>query len=198
MLKNLLDKYSIILASGSPRRQQFLEELKIPFSIKFFDIEEIYPPQLIREEITNYLAELKAKPFDTILKEDELIIASDTVVWFKNKALGKPKNHQESFDMLSALSGNSHEVISSICFKTKRATKTIHDCTKVYFKNLTSDEINFYIDNYKPFDKAGSYGIQEWIGYIGVEKIEGNYSNVMGFPLSKLYEFLKNEVNNPR
>ena len=194
MLKHLIDNYSIILASGSPRRQQFLKELNIPFSIKLFDVDEVYDPKLIKEEITNYLAELKAKPFDRIIKDNELIITSDTIVWFKDKALGKPKNRQESFKMLSALSGNTHEVISSISFKTKNTVNTIHDCTKVYFKKLSPEEINFYIDNFQPFDKAGSYGIQEWIGYIGVEKIEGNYSNVMGLPLPKLYDFLKNQI----
>ena len=194
MLKNIIDKYKIILASGSPRRQQFFKDLNIPFSVKLFDVEEIYDPNLKREEITNYLSELKAKPFDTILNENELVITSDTIVWFQNKALGKPNNRKESFEMLSALSNNSHEVITSISFKTKNSVKTIHDTTKVYFKKLSIEEINFYIDNFKPFDKAGSYGIQEWIGYIGVEKIEGNYSNVIGLPIPKLYDFLKNEV----
>jgi len=194
MLKNIIDKYKIILASGSPRRQQFFKDLNIPFSVKLFDVEEIYDPNLKREEITNYLSELKAKPFDTILNKNELVITSDTIVWFQNKALGKPNNRKESFEMLSALSNNSHEVITSISFKTKNSVKTIHDTTKVYFKKLSIEEINFYIDNFKPFDKAGSYGIQEWIGYIGVEKIEGNYSNVIGLPLPKLYDFLKNEV----
>ena len=194
MLKNLIDKYKIILASGSPRRQQFFKDLNIPFSVKLFDVEEIYDPSLEREEITNYLSELKAKPFDTILNKNELVITSDTIVWFQNKALGKPNNRKESFEMLSALSNNSHEVITSISFKTKNSVKTIHDTTKVYFKKLSIEEINFYIDNFKPFNKAGSYGIQEWIGYIGVEKIEGNYSNVIGLPIPKLYDFLKNEV----
>ena len=194
MLKNIIDKYKIILASGSPRRQQFFKDLNIPFSVKLFDVEEIYDPNLKREEITNYLSELKAKPFDAILNKNELVITSDTIVWFQNKALGKPNNRKESFEMLSALSNNSHEVITSISFKTKDSVKTIHDTTKVYFKKLSIEEINFYIDNFKPFDKAGSYGIQEWIGYIGVEKIEGNYSNVIGLPLPKLYDFLKNEV----
>jgi septum formation protein len=194
MLKNITDKYSIILASGSPRRQQFFKDLNIPFSIKLFDVKEIYDPKLTKEEITNYLSELKAKPFDTIIKDNELVITSDTIVWFKDKALGKPKDRQESFDMLNSLSDNSHEVITSISFKTKNSVKTIHDTTKVYFKKLSSEEINFYIDNFKPFDKAGSYGIQEWIGYIGVEKIEGNYSNVMGLPLHKLYDFIKNKL----
>lgn len=194
MLENIADKYSIILASGSPRRQQFFKDLQIPFTVKMFDVEEIYDQELQRQEITNFLSELKAKPFDAIIKENELIITSDTIVWFEGKALGKPKNRQESFDMLNALSNNTHEVITSISFKTKNTVKTIHDTTKVFFKKLTSEEINFYIDNFKPYDKAGSYGIQEWIGYIGVEKIEGNYSNVMGLPLPKLYNFLMNEL----
>ena len=192
MLKNTLDKYSIILASGSPRRQQFLKDLRIPYSVKLFDVEEIYDENLKREEITNYLAELKSQPFDAILKKNELVITSDTIVWFDNKALGKPKNYNDAFQMLKNLSGNSHEVITSVCFKTTEGTKLISDTTKVYFKEITDEEINFYLENFKPFDKAGSYGIQEWIGYIGVEKIEGSYFNVMGLPVNKLYDFLKN------
>ena len=192
MLKNTLDKYSIILASGSPRRQQFLKDLRIPYNVKLFDVEEIYDENLKREEITNYLAELKSQPFDAILKKNELVITSDTIVWFDNKALGKPKNYNDAFQMLKNLSGNSHEVITSVCFKTTEGTKLISDTTKVYFKEITDEEINFYLENFKPFDKAGSYGIQEWIGYIGVEKIEGSYFNVMGLPVNKLYDFLKN------
>lgn len=192
MLKNTLDKYSIILASGSPRRQQFLKDLRIPYSVKLFDVEEIYDENLKREEITNYLAELKSQPFDAILKKNELVITSDTIVWFDNKALGKPKNYNDAFQMLKNLSGNSHEVITSVCFKTTEDTKLISDTTKVYFKEITDEEINFYLENFKPFDKAGSYGIQEWIGYIGVERIEGSYFNVMGLPVNKLYDFLKN------
>jgi septum formation protein len=191
MLKKTLEKYSIILASGSPRRQQFLKDLQIPFTLKLFNVEEVYDPHLKREEITAYLSKLKSQPFDTILKKNELVITSDTIVWFDNKALGKPKNTQEAFQMLKNLSGNVHEVITSICFKTTKATKVISDTTKVYFKAITDEEINFYIENFKPFDKAGSYGIQEWIGYIAVEKIEGNYFNVMGLPVHKLYQFLK-------
>ena len=192
MLDKLRDTYAIILASGSPRRQQFLKDLQLPFTVKLFDVEEIYDKNLKREEITTYLSELKAQPFDSILKENELVITSDTIVWFENEALGKPKNAQEAFEILKKLSGNSHEVITSVCFKTTKLTHTISDCTKVYFKEITDEEINFYIENFKPFDKAGSYGIQEWIGYIGVEKIEGSYFNVMGLPIHKFYEFLKN------
>ena len=194
MFKNITDKYSIILASSSPRRQQFFKDLNIPFQMQSFDVEELYSPDLKREEITNYLAELKATPFNNIIEKNQLVITSDTIVWFKEKALGKPLNREESIGMLRALSGNMHEVISSISFKTKKSIATIHDSTKVYFKVLTDEEISFYVDNFNPFDKAGSYGIQEWIGYIGVEKIEGNYSNVMGLPIPKLYEFLKSNI----
>lgn len=191
MLKNLLNKYTVILASGSPRRQQFLKDLDILFEIKLFDVEEIYPEELEASEITDFLSELKAQPFDTILKENELVITSDTIVWLNGKALGKPNTKQEAFDMLKSLSGQSHEVISSICIKTTEFTKTISDTTKVYFSNLESNEIEYYVEKFNPLDKAGSYGIQEWIGYIGVEKIEGSFYNVMGLPIHKLYSFLK-------
>ena len=194
MFESIPLKYSIILASGSPRRQQFFKDLNIPFTIKYFDVEEKFDKKLKREEITNYLSELKGKPFDGNILDNELVITSDTIVWFEDKALGKPKTRDEAFEMLCGLSKNVHEVISSISFKTKNSIRTIHDVTKVFFNELSTDEINFYIDNFHPFDKAGSYGIQEWIGYIGVKKIEGNYSNVMGLPLPKLYNFLKNEL----
>ena len=144
-----------------------------------------------REKITEYLSLLKAKPFDAILKNNDLVITSDTIVWFENEPLEKPKNHEDACRMLKALSGNVHEVITSICIKTKEFTKVVSDTTKVYFKVLTNEEIEFYVQNFKPFDKAGSYGIQEWIGYIGVEKIEGSYFNVMGLPVHKLYQILK-------
>lgn len=192
MLQDLLKKYSIILASGSPRRQQFLKDLNIPFTTQLFEVEEIYPETLVGSEITDYLSELKSKPFDAILKENELVITSDTIVWQNNKALGKPKNKEQAFEMLKALSGQKHEVISSVSFKTKNFLKTINDTTTVYFSVLSNEEIAYYIDHFQPYDKAGSYGIQEWIGYIGVEKIEGSYFNVMGLPVHKLYTELKN------
>ncbi|WP_139958252.1 Maf-like protein [Flavicella sediminum] len=191
MLSNLTDTYQIILASGSPRRQQFLKDLGLPFRIQLFDVEEIYPEDLFKNEITEYLSELKSKPFDETLKDNELVITSDTIVWFDNKALEKPKNEQEAFQMLKALSGQMHEVITSVCIKTKQHTETITDTTKVYFSEVSDEEIQYYISNFKPFDKAGSYGIQEWIGFIAVEKIEGSYFNVMGLPIHKLYKYLK-------
>lgn len=189
-----LSNYNIILASGSPRRQDFLKELNIPFTVKTYAVEEVYDPNLQREEITNYLAELKAKPFETNLASNDLVITSDTIVWHKDKALGKPKNKEEAFAMLRELSDDFHEVITSISFKTSKKTETLWEVTKVFFKRLTNEEINYYIENFKPYDKAGSYGIQEWIGTIAVEKIEGNYTNVIGMPMTKLYDFLSNNL----
>ena len=191
MFAKLLAQYRIILASGSPRRQAFLKELNIPYSIILFDVEETYPNHLKREEISEYIAIQKAKPFDKIIQKQDLIITSDTIVWHEGVALGKPKDEKEAFEVLKSLSGKMHEVISTVCIKTTDKTKIITDTTKVYFSALTDEEIIFYIENHKPFDKAGSYGIQEWIGYIGVEKIEGSYFNVMGFPTNKFYNYLK-------
>ena len=190
MLSHKLSKYNIILASGSPRRQQFFKDLNLDFEIRLKEIEEIYPDNLKAEEITNYLADLKSKPFDTELTSSDLLITSDTIVWFNNKALGKPKDFEEAFAMLKKMSGKKHEVITSISIKSKGFQRIFHDTTEVEFKKLTDDEIIYYIKNYKPFDKAGSYGIQEWIGNIGITKINGSYFNVMGLPTHKLYEEL--------
>ena len=191
MLKNILKNHNVILASGSPRRQQFLKDLDIPFSIQLFEVEEIYPDHLKGTEITDFLAKLKATPFDNTLKDHEIVITSDTIVWQDGSALGKPKNKEEAFQMLKSLSGKKHEVISSVCLKTKEFSKIFNDTTLVHFSILNDNEIEYYIDVFQPFDKAGSYGIQEWIGYIGVEKIEGSYFNVMGLPVHKLYKELK-------
>jgi septum formation protein len=189
----LLEKFkniNIILASGSPRRQELFKELGLDFKIKVKPIEEVYSLNLKQEEITNYLAELKAKVFDIELRENDLVITSDTIVWIHDKALEKPKNELEAARMLQELSGNNHKVITSICLKSKNNQKTFFDVTTVYFKELTKEEISFYVEKYKPFDKAGAYGIQEWIGFIGVTKLEGSYFNVMGLPVHKLYEEL--------
>lgn len=190
MLKNKLKKYKLILASGSPRRQQFFKDLDLDFEIRLKEIEEIFPPELEASAITNYLAELKASAFDGELKQNEILITSDTIVWHKNKALGKPKDTQDAFDILKSLSNATHEVITSVCFKTIETTNTIFEVTKVTFNELSDEAINYYIENYKPFDKAGAYGIQEWIGFVGVIKIEGSYANVMGMPTDKVYEYL--------
>ena len=192
MLRNKLQKYKLILASGSPRRQQFFKDLDLDFEIRLKEIEEIYPPELKAEEITNYLAELKAKAFEGELKENEILITSDTIVWFNDKALGKPKDAQDAFAILKSLSNATHEVITSVCFKTEVNTSVLFEITKVTFNDLSDEAIQYYIDNYKPFDKAGAYGIQEWIGFVGVSKIEGSYANVMGMPTDKVYEYLMN------
>jgi len=190
MLRNKLQKYKLILASGSPRRQQFFRDLDLDFEIRLKEIEEIYPSELKAEEITNYLAELKAKAFEGELEPNEILVTSDTIVWFNDKALGKPKDAQDAFAILKSLSNATHEVITSVCFKTSTKTSVLYELTKVTFNKLSDEAIHYYIDNYKPFDKAGAYGIQEWIGFVGVSKIEGSYANVMGMPTDKVYEYL--------
>lgn len=192
MLQEKLSKYNVILASGSPRRQNFFKELDIDFEIRLKEVEEIYPKELRGVEITDFLADLKSKPFDNELADNDLLITSDTIVWFNNKALGKPKDYQDAFDMIRSMSGKKHSVITSISIKNKNFQKIINDITQVYFKKLSDEEIDYYIKNYQPYDKAGAYGIQEWIGKIGIDKIEGSYFNVMGLPVHKLYKELMN------
>jgi septum formation protein len=191
MLREKLKDYNIILASGSPRRQEFFKDLNIDFTIELKEVAEVYPKELKGCEITDFLADLKSKAF-TNLSENDLLITSDTIVWLDGKALGKPKNAADAFSMLSALSGKKHEVITSISIKSKYFQKIISDTTIVSFNNITDEEINYYIKNYKPFDKAGAYVIQEWIGLIGINNIEGSYFNVVGLPVHKLYKELMN------
>jgi len=191
MLKQKLNNYNVILASGSPRRQQFFRDLDIDFSIQLKEIEEIYPENLKGVAITDYLSNLKSEAFST-LNDNDLLITSDTIVWLEGKALGKPKDAKDAFTMLKSMSGKKHEVITSVCLKSNSFQKIINDITIVTFKELSDDEIQYYINNYKPFDKAGAYGIQEWIGFIGIEKIEGSYFNVVGLPVHKLYKELMN------
>jgi septum formation protein len=190
MLRNKLKKYNLILASGSPRRQQFFKDLDLDFEIKLKEIEEIYPLELKAAAITDYLAELKANAFEGDLQPGDILITSDTIVWHNNKALGKPKDQQDAFEILKSLSNTTHEVITSVCFKTTSATTVLNELTKVTFSELSDEAILYYLENYKPYDKAGAYGIQEWIGFIGVSKIEGSYANVMGMPTDKVYEYL--------
>lgn len=182
MLKEKLKNYNIILASGSPRRQAFFKDLDVDYSIQVKEVDEKYNSGLNREEITDFLSQLKASVFKS-LETNDILITSDTIVWKENSALGKPKDSREAKEMLKSLSGKFHEVITSVCFTSKEFQITVNDTTKVWFKTLTEEEIDYYIKTYKPFDKAGSYGIQEWIGYIGIEKIEGCYFNVMGLSL---------------
>lgn len=189
MLREKLQHKNIILASGSPRRQQFFKELDIDFSIQLKEVAEIYPSELKAEAITNFLAELKANAF-TELKANDILITSDTIVWHEEKALGKPNSYDDAFNMIQSLSGKTHEVITSVCFKTTTKIDTFFEVTKVTFKPLSDEAIHYYLENYKPFDKAGSYGIQEWIGLIGISKIEGSYANVVGMPIDKVYDKL--------
>ena len=195
MLKQKLANYSIILASGSPRRQQFFKDLDLDFEIRLKDVEEIYPPELKAEEITNYLAELKANAFEGEINDNEILITSDTIVWHKDKALGKPKDKEDAFAILKSLSNATHDVITSVCFKTKEKSEIISEITKVTFNTLSDAVIDYYLEHYKPYDKAGAYGIQEWIGFIGVAKVEGSYTNVMGMPTDKVFEYLNNLDN---
>jgi len=188
MLNDKLKNYNIILASSSPRRQQFLRDLGLQFTLQKIDVEEVYPKYLHGNEITSFLAELKANAFEDELNEKDILITADTIVRFSGKILGKPKDATEAKNMLKELSDQHHEVITSICIKTTKTSKIINDTTIVYFEKLSDEEIDYYIDSFKPFDKAGSYGIQEWIGFIGVRKIEGNYTTVMGFPVHKFYK----------
>ena len=195
MIQELLQNHEIILASGSPRRQKFFEDLKIPVTIDVRSVDENYPEDLSGKEITDYLAKLKAEVFKEDLKGNQIIITSDTIVYNDHKALGKPKNHQEAVEMITALSGKQHEVITSVCFTTISEQKVINHTTKVTFHELSSEEIEFYVTNYKPFDKAGGYAIQEWIGLIGIKEIEGSYFNVVGLPTDLVYRTLKDMIN---
>lgn len=192
MLNEKFINHKIILASGSPRRQQFLKELELDFEIKLKEIEEIYPDHLQAEEITDFLSKLKASAFENELKDNEVLITSDTIVWLDNKALGKPFDASHAVKMLTEMSGKTHKVITSVCIKSTKKEVVFHDETLVTFTDLSLDEIEFYLKNYKPFDKAGSYGIQEWIGLVAIEKIQGSYANVVGLPTHKLYKELMN------
>lgn len=190
MLKEFLKNKEIILASGSPRRQSFFRELEIPFTIDVRPVKEVFPPSLKNEEITDFLAQLKAEAFQKELKDNQILITSDTIVYNDGEALGKPANAEEAFAMISSLSGKTHEVITSVCFTTSKQQYTVNEKTRVTFKYLTTDEITYYIQNYKPYDKAGAYAIQEWIGLIGITEIEGSYFNVVGLPTHLVYETL--------
>jgi len=187
----MFDDKKIILASKSPRRQIILTEAGIEFTVKPVDILEDHLINLPIDEIAQHIAEQKAKQFP-YLKENEIVIAADTTVIIHDTILGKPEHKEEATQMLSSLSGRTHHVTSGVCVKDRHQVVSFSDTTMVQFKMLTDKEIQYYIDNYEPFDKAGSYGIQEWIGMIGVTRIEGSYFTVMGLPIHKLYsELLK-------
>jgi septum formation protein len=192
MLKEKLKNHKIILASGSPRRQQFFRDLELDFEIRLKEVEEVFPDNLEASEITDYLAKLKADAFEGNLGENEILVTSDTIVWHNGKALGKPRDYADAVAILASLSGSTHEVFTSVCFKTIDRIDLINDVTKVTFNTLMREEIAYYLNTCQPYDKAGAYGIQEWIGFIAVRKIEGSYANVMGLPVDKVYAYLNN------
>ncbi len=192
MLKEKLKDYHIILASGSPRRQQFFKELGLDFEIRLKAVEEIYPKELIGSEISDYLSELKAKAFSGTLKSNEILITSDTVVWHNNQSLAKAADKIEASEMLRTLSNEWHQVITSVTFMTNSSVQTVHDCTEVKFGHLSEKEIEYYVSQCKPYDKAGAYGIQEWIGLVAIEAIKGSYTNVVGLPTHLVYKTLIN------
>ena len=180
----------IILASKSPRRIELMQQAGLQFTVQLSgEIDELYPPELQREEIPLYLARLKADAFlrDVTIPDDTIVVTADTIVWINDQVLGKPAGRQEAIDMLKILSGNMHQVYTGVCLSSNSKRHSFFDESKVYFRKLDIDEITFYVDHCQPYDKAGAYGIQEWIGYVGIEKIEGSYFNVMGLPIQKLY-----------
>ena len=184
-----LKKYNIILASKSPRRKQLLREMGVGFEIRTKDVDESFPVNLSGGKVATYLCEKKAAAFSVSeIGENELIITADTIVCLGDKILNKPGDRRHAIEMLQDLSGKKHEVITGVCLRSRKKQESFFVATHVYFKNLTAEEIAFYVDHYKPFDKAGAYGIQEWIGHIGILKIEGSYFNVMGLPTVRLYE----------
>ena len=183
-------KYRVILASSSPRRQEFLKKIGLEYEVRLKPVEEIYPEHLKGAEIADFLSKLKAAPFLGELKANELLITSDTVVWHNNKFLGKPVDDKQAFLMLRSMSGDWHEVITSVCFTRTNDQRIVNSTTQVKFTDLTDEEIWHYIKESKPFDKAGGYGIQDWIGLIGIEEIRGSYTNVVGLPTQLVYKTL--------
>jgi septum formation protein len=190
MLDNLKG-YKIILASKSPRRKQLLEGLDLPFEVIVREVDEVFPENMPMEEIPVYLARLKAEPFLEAREDKVLVITADTIVWIDGEVLGKPVDHQHAAEMLRKLSGRTHVVVTGVCLTSAEKQVTFSSVTDVHFKELSDEEIEYYLDLYHPYDKAGAYGVQEWIGYIAIDRIEGSYFNVMGLPVGRLYEELK-------
>lgn len=186
-----LDKYNILLGSQSPRRKELLSGLNLKFDVKVIDVEETYPGQLVGVDIPMYLAKKKADAYLSQMDDKTLLITADTIVWHEGKVFGKPTDKAEAVRMLKSISGKTHQVITGVCINSLTRRKTFHVISEVRFSRLTSDEIEYYLANYKPYDKAGSYGVQEWIGFVGVEHIDGSYFNVMGLPVQRLYTELK-------
>ena len=186
-----IKNYKLILASASPRRQQLMKNAGFTFEVRLKNVEEKYPQELHLENVPEYLSKVKASAFREELKAEEVLITADTVVCIHDRILGKPADRKEAISMLQELSGNRHLVVTGVSVTTRTEQLSFSSRTDVFFKHLSNEEIEFYVDTYKPFDKAGAYGIQEWIGYIGIERIEGSFYNVMGLPIQKLYETLR-------
>ena len=190
LLSEQLAGYNLILASGSPRRKTLLEQLNLPFSVQQTDVEEVFPPQLEGREIPEYLSRLKAGALSGRLADREILITADTIVWHKGELLGKPQGRDEALQMLRRLSGDWHEVISAVCITSPHKQLCTTEVTSVKFRDLVRDDISYYVDTCKPMDKAGAYGIQEWIGLVGIEEIKGSYQNVVGLPTHRVFELL--------
>lgn len=191
MLENL-NKYKIILASNSPRRKELLSGLGVDYEVKTLpDVDESYPDGLSGEEIAKHIARGKAEAYRSLIQADELVITADTIVWLDGTVMGKPKDEEEAKNMLMRLSGKTHQVITGVCLTTTSTQKTFATVTDVTFATLTDEEVDYYVTRYQPMDKAGSYGVQEWIGFVGVENLSGSYFNVMGLPIQRLYTELK-------
>ena len=192
MLDNL-EKYKVILASGSPRRRELMAGLGVNYEVRILpDVDESYPDTLQGEEIPLYIAKEKADAYIPMMQPDELIITADTIVWLDGEVLGKPRDREDALQMLRTMSGRTHEVFTGVCITTTDWQRSFTAQTEVRFATLSEDEIIYYVDNFKPMDKAGAYGVQEWIGFIRVENISGSYYNIMGLPVQKLYrELLK-------
>jgi len=188
-------KFRIILASRSPRRIQLLRDMGINFDIEVRDYDESYPRNLKGAEIALFLARHKAGSFRKEIRENEIVITADTIVWCNEEVLGKPENQEDARRMIRILSGNTHEVITGVTLLTTRREISFADTTKVTFEEMTEEEINYYIDNFRPYDKAGAYGIQEWIGLSSCSSIEGSYFNVVGLPVHRVYKELKALIN---
>jgi septum formation protein len=188
MLLNQIKEYQVILASGSPRRKELLKGMGINYVVALGqDVDETYPPGLPPEQVPEFLARLKAQAFPRSLSDSELLLTADTIVQCKGQVLGKPADAADAVRMLQTLSGDRHEVLTGVCMRTRHHEKCFTARSAVTFRRLSPAEIAYYVDTYKPFDKAGAYGVQEWIGYIGIEHIEGSYFNVMGLPTQRLY-----------
>ena len=190
---DILEKYKVILASGSPRRRELMAGLGVNYEVRILpDVDDSYPDTLQGEDIPLYIAKEIAAAYIPMMQPDELIITADTIVWLDGKVLGKPRDREDALQMLRTMSGRTHKVFTGVCITTTDWQRSFTAQTEVRFATLSEDEIIYYVDNFKPMDKAGAYGVQEWIGFIGVENISGSYYNIMGLPVQKLYrELLK-------